>query len=227
MADIFELFKKISKPKEAPAPPEFLLVGLGNPGRDYAQTRHNAGFLAIERICRQNNAECNRVKFHSLVGDMTIGTHRTLLMMPQTYMNASGNAVREAADFYKIPPERIIVIVDDINLDVGHMRIRRNGTDGGHNGLKSIIYMLDSDCFPRIRLGVGKKPSKDYDLAAWVTGRMPKEDLEAVGGCLDVCADAAKMIMENDFQGAMGKYNGMACGANKGMDKGANSGTDK
>lgn len=209
MSDIFELFKKISKPKAVPTPPEFLLVGLGNPGRDYALTRHNAGFLAIERICAQNNAECNRVKFRSLTGDVTLGGHRTLLMMPQTYMNASGNAVKEAADFYKIPPEQIIVIVDDINLDVGHMRIRQNGTDGGHNGLKSIIYMLESDSFPRIRLGVGKKPSKDYDLAAWVTGRLSKEDLESMKGCFDVCGDAAKMIMDKDFQGAMGKYNGM------------------
>lgn len=209
MSDIFELFKKISKPKEIPAPPEFLLVGLGNPGRDYAQTRHNAGFMAIERICAQNNTECTRVKFHSLTGDITLGGRRALLMMPQTYMNLSGNAVREAADFYKIPPEKIIVIVDDINLDAGHMRIRRNGTDGGHNGLKNIIYMLESDNFPRIRVGVGKKPNKDYDMAAWVTGKIPGDDLEKMKGCFDVCADAAEMIMNNDPEGAMGKYNGM------------------
>lgn len=209
MSDIFELFKKISKPKTPPAPPEYLLVGLGNPGKEYAQTRHNAGFLAIECICRQKNAECNRLKFKSLVGDLTVGDHRALMMMPQTYMNNSGTAIKEAADFYKIPPEKIIVMVDDINLEPGQMRIRKSGTDGGHNGLKSIIYQLEADTFPRIRLGVGKKPSKDYDLAAWVTGKISKEGFEQMRPCLEVCYDAAKMITDGDFEGAMGKYNGM------------------
>ncbi len=209
MSDIFELFKKISKPKESPAPPEFLLVGLGNPGKDYATTRHNAGFIAVDCICHQKNVECTRVKFRSLVCDVTFGSHRALMMMPQTLMNASGLAVKEAADFYKIPPEKIIVISDDINGDPGQMRIRRSGTDGGQKGLGSIIYQLGSDNFPRIKIGVGQKPSKDYDLAAWVLGKISQENFEKMRPCFEACAKAAEMIMDGNIDGAMSEFNGM------------------
>ena len=209
MSDIFELFKKISKPKEAPVPPEFLLVGLGNPGGDYAKTRHNAGFIALDCICHKLNVECNRVKFRSLVGDVIIGGHRVLLMLPQTLMNASGYAVKEAADFYKIPPEKIIVISDDINAEPGQMRIRRSGTDGGQKGLRSIICEIESDNFPRIKIGVGQKPSKDYDLAAWVLGKITDETFEKMSPCFEACLDAAELIMDGDIECAMGKYNGM------------------
>ena len=209
MSDIFELFKKISAPKVSPAPPEFLLVGLGNPGKDYATTRHNAGFIAIDCICHRKNVECSRVKFHSLVGDLTVGEHRVLLMMPQTLMNRSGIAVKEAADFYKIPPEKIIVISDDINGDPGQMRIRRSGSDGGQKGLRSIIYELGNDNFPRIKIGVGQKPTPEYDLAAWVLGKITKENFEIMRPCFEACLDAAGLIMDGDIDGAMSKYNGM------------------
>ena len=209
MSDIFELFKKISKPAVPNTPPEFILAGLGNPGKDYAKTRHNAGFIAVDCICHQLDTECRRVKFRSLCTDIQVGTHRTLLMMPQTMMNASGYALKEAADYYNIPPEKIIVIVDDINLEPGQMRIRRSGTDGGHNGLKSIICELESDSFPRIRIGVGKKPTKEYDLADWVLGRISEDTFKEMRPCFEGCYDAAMMIMNGDIDAAMGKYNGM------------------
>lgn len=209
MSDIFELFRKISKPTAPPVPPEFLLVGLGNPGKDYAKTRHNAGFIAIDCICHQKNTECTRLKFHSLVGDVMIGEHRVLLMMPQTMMNASGIAVKDAADFYKIPPEKIIVISDDINGEPGQMRIRRSGTDGGQKGLRSIIEQLGTDNFPRIKIGVGQKPSKDYDLAAWVLGKITNETFEIMRPCFEACLPAAELIMDGDIDTAMSRYNGL------------------
>ena len=166
MADIFELFKQISKDNQGAAgAPTHMIVGLGNPGKDYAETRHNAGFLAMDKICAALGCECQRVKFKSFTNTVKIGDKNVLLMMPQTYMNLSGEAVGEAAKYYNIPAENIIVMVDDIYLEPGFMRIRKKGSAGGHNGLKNIIEHLGSDNFPRIKLGVGAKP-KEADLAA-------------------------------------------------------------
>lgn len=209
MANIFDIFKKIeSGSTETVGAPEYLVVGLGNYGTKYARTRHNAGFIAVDYICRTHKIECNRSKFKSLVCQCVLGEHPVLLMLPQTLMNNSGIAVREAADFYKIPPEKIIVIVDDVQQEPGHMRIRRSGTDGGHNGLKSIIYHLESDAFPRIRLGVGKKPP-EYDLADWVLGRFTDSDVELMRPCIEICEEAAVMIMDGKIDDAMSKCNGI------------------
>ena len=210
MADIFDLFKKISAGSSSPAgAPEYIIVGLGNPGKEYAETRHNAGFLAMDRICEELSCECNRVKFNSFTAVVNIDGKSVLLMLPQTFMNRSGIAVKEAADFYNIPAENIIVLVDDINLEPGHMRIRKNGSAGGHNGLKSIIeYLSNSTSFPRIRIGVGAKP-KERDLADWVTGKISRENYELMLPCLKACLGAAKLIMDGKFDEAMGKYNGM------------------
>lgn len=209
-ADIFELFKKISKHDgENSAAPEFIIAGLGNPGAEYAKTRHNAGFIAMDFICSALGTECRRSRFSALTGRAVLGGHSVLLMKPQTYMNLSGEAVRDAAAYYRIAPENIIVISDDVNLDIGHMRIRKKGSDGGQKGLYSIIYQLSSDVFPRIRIGVGKKP-EGYDMKDWVLSRFTDADLETMRPCFEACADAAALIMDNKIEAAMGKYNGMS-----------------
>ncbi|MBQ8474758.1 MAG: aminoacyl-tRNA hydrolase [Clostridia bacterium] len=208
MADIFELFKKIEKKNDTPAAPiTHLVVGLGNPGDKYLRTRHNAGFIAIDYICEKQNVRCDRLKFKALTGEITLGGKRMLLMKPQTFMNLSGEAVSAAADFYKIAPENIIVIVDDIALAPGGMRIRRGGSAGGHNGLKSIIEHLSSDAFPRIRIGVGEKPNAEYDLADWVLGTFSREDIDAMLPCLDGALDSVGLIADGKTDMAMGKYN--------------------
>ena len=182
---IFDAFKKIeaerhAKEGAAAAPVTHLVVGLGNPGRDYLYTRHNAGFLAIDAFSAAHGIfPVERIRFHSLVGDVTVGGGHALVMKPQTMMNASGIAVREAASFYKIPPENIIILSDDIYLEPGRVRVRAKGSDGGHNGLKSVIEQLSSDQFPRIRIGVGIKP-KEFDMVAYVLGKLPDADLTAM-----------------------------------------------
>ena len=175
MANIFDLFKKIEK-TESTEPISFIIAGLGNPGKEYEKTRHNAGFLAIDYIAAKLGVNINRAKYHALVGEGEIAGKRVLLMKPETYMNNSGVAIAEAASFYKIPPENIIVLHDEISFDPGLMRIRRKGSAGGHNGLKSIIAHIGSEDFPRIKIGVGQKPTPEYDLAAWVLGKMPADD---------------------------------------------------
>lgn len=209
MADIFELFEKIKKKKDAGAvPPGYIIAGLGNPGREYLRTRHNAGFMAVDHICKEASAECDTLKFHSLCTTVTDGDKKILVMKPQTFMNESGIAVGEAARFYKIPPENILVIYDDINFEPGVMRIREKGSAGGHNGMKSIIYHLESDAFPRIRIGVGKKPRPETDLASWVLGEIPKEGFDAFVECLEKVPEAARLIRNGKISDAMGRFNG-------------------
>ena len=209
VADIFELFKKISSEKRTPAgPPTHIVAGLGNPGTEYLRTRHNAGFIALDHITQRLGIECSRARFHALCGQAALGGTQVLLMKPQTFMNKSGISIREAAEFYKIPPENIIVLVDDTCLSPGRMRIRAGGSDGGHNGLKSIIYHLDSDQFPRVRIGVGEKP-KGSDQGDWVLGKLSEEDLVAMAPCFAVSHDAAALIIEGKLAEAQGKYNGM------------------
>ena len=179
MSNIFDLFKKIEK-KEDASPVTFIIAGLGNPGREYEKTRHNAGFLSIDYIAEKLGVRIDRAKFHSLVAEAKIANVRVLLMKPQTYMNNSGVAIAEAASFYKITPERVLVLHDEISFDPGMIRIRRKGSAGGHNGLKSIIAHIGSEEFPRVKIGVGKKPNPEYDLADWVLGKFSTEDTEAL-----------------------------------------------
>ena len=204
MADIFDLFRQIAKKEpEPPEPITWLIVGLGNTGKQYANTRHNAGFLALDHLAAGMGVKINRSRFHSLVGEAMIGGFRVLLMKPQTLMNASGLAVGEAADFHKISPDHVLVISDDISLPVGHLRVRRKGSAGGHNGLKDIITCLGSEDFPRIRIGIGEKPHPDYDLAAWVLSEFSAADRELLSRALPVAEDGLKKILAGDTDGAM------------------------
>ena len=194
MADIFDLFAKISKENTAKvkAPVEWLLVGLGNPGRDYVNTRHNAGFMAIDALAKKKSLTVDRSRFKALTAECEIAGKGVLLMLPQTYMNLSGEAVREAAQFYKIAPDHILVLSDDINLDVGRMRLRENVSDGGQKGLRSIITLMGFDNFPRLRIGVGKKPHPDMELADWVLSRFTDGELkmmEKLSGIAAECVD--------------------------------------
>ncbi|MBR5191350.1 MAG: aminoacyl-tRNA hydrolase [Clostridia bacterium] len=202
---MFDRFKK--KTYASVGTPEFIVVGLGNPDRKYTLTRHNSGFLCIDMLSQKLNFRVDKLKFKSLIADTTIGGHRCIVMKPQTYMNNSGEAVRECANFYKIKPENIIVIYDDISLDVGKLRIRRKGTDGGHNGIKSIIYHLNSDQFPRIKVGCGKKPHPDYNLADWVLSDFTKDEQKALEPALENACKAIELLLDNQTEKAMNLYN--------------------
>ena len=208
MSNIFDLFKQIEK-KDTPAAGNLthLVVGLGNPGDKYTFTRHNTGFMALDFIAEKCGVRVDRARFKSLCADARIGEHRVLLMKPQTFMNLSGEAVREAADFYKIPPENILVLFDDINFDVGVMRIRRNGSDGGHNRIKSIIYQLNSDAFTRVKIGVGKKTSPDYDLADYVLGTYSDADKKTLFSMFSRVYDGVELILSGQIDKAMNLYN--------------------
>ena len=205
MSNIFDLFKKIEK-KEPTGPVTHIVVGLGNPGAEYARTRHNAGFLAIDRIAERIGARIDKVKFHALVGEVVIDGIRVLLMKPNTYMNSSGIAIGEAAAFYKIAPENIIVLHDEISFEPGLFRIRRKGSAGGHNGLKSIISSLGSEDFPRIKIGVGKKPTPEYDLASWVLAKLPDADMELMKSRFDDIYETVRLILASKIDEAMNKY---------------------
>lgn len=186
---------------------DYIIAGLGNPGAKYEMTRHNAGFLAIDMLAMKQNKEIKRLKFHALTCDAEIEGKKCLLMKPQTFMNNSGEAIGEAAKFYKIPPQNIIVLSDDISLDVGKIRIRRKGSAGGHNGLKSIIAHLGSEDFPRVKIGVGKKPNAYMDLADWVLGRFPKELEPQLKEALKNADGAISLIVQDKFDRAMNLYN--------------------
>ena len=207
MANIFDLFKQIEK-KDAGGntPVEYIVVGLGNPGLQYGRTRHNAGFLAIDHLAEEKGVKIDRSKFKALVGEAMIAGKRVLLMKPQTFMNASGEAVAEAARFYKCPVEKIIVISDDFLLDVGRLRVRRNGTHGGHNGLKNIIEHLGHDNFIRVKIGVGEKP-KGWDLADYVLGRFSGPERETLNETAKWAADAIRSIITDGPDGAMNRFN--------------------
>ena len=164
------------KKQRSAGPVDFIVAGLGNPGKQYEGTRHNAGFMALEALAERLGVPVTRVRFKSYCGEAVIGEKRALLLMPQTFMNLSGEAVCEAMRFYNLPPERVLVMMDDISLPVGVIRLRRKGSDGGQKGMRSIITLSGSDQFPRIKLGVGAKPHPDYDLAAWVLSRFTKEE---------------------------------------------------
>ncbi|MBR2929699.1 MAG: aminoacyl-tRNA hydrolase [Clostridia bacterium] len=202
---IFDLFKKIESENKS-APISAIIVGLGNPGREYERTRHNAGYIAVDHIARGLGVKIDRIKFNSLVAEATLGGSRILLMKPTTYMNNSGVAVAEAASFYKIAPERVIVLHDEISFEPGRIRLRRKGSAGGHNGLKSIIAHLSSEDFPRIKIGVGQKPSPDYDLADWVLGRLPDSDRAKLDERLGDIYDSCELILKGEIDLAMSKF---------------------
>ena len=206
MANIFDLFKKIETGSASTEPISFIIAGLGNPGSKYTFTRHNAGFLALSYISQKENFQINRSKFSSLCTDVSFGGKRCLFMLPQTFMNNSGQALREAADFYKIAPENILVIHDDISLDVGVMRIRRKGSDGGQKGMRSIIEHFGTDAFPRIKIGVGKKPHPDMELADWVLGNFADKEKETLFDLFENVLCASKLVVEGKIDEAMNKY---------------------
>ena len=206
MSNIFDLFKKIEKESSSLEPISFIIAGLGNPGSKYTYTRHNAGFLALSYISQKENFTINRSKFSSLCTDVTFGGKRCLFMLPQTFMNNSGQALREAADFYKISPENILVIHDDISLDVGVMRIRRKGSDGGQKGMRSIIEHFGTDAFPRIKIGVGKKPHPEMELADWVLSNFADNEKESLFNLFENVRCAAKLVVDGKIDEAMNKY---------------------
>ena len=205
MSNIFDLFKQIEK-KESTQPITHIVVGLGNPGADYAKTRHNAGFMAMDHIASVCGVKIDRAKFKALIAEATLGGARVLLMKPQTFMNSSGEAIGEAAAFYKIPPEHVIVLHDEISFEPGKMRIRRKGSAGGHNGLKSIIAHLQSEEFPRIKIGVGQKPSPDYDLVSWVLGKFSADDISKLDGLYSDITSSVELMISGKIDEAMNKY---------------------
>lgn len=184
-----------------------IIVGLGTPGKKYEGTRHNAGFAALDHVAEKWGVRVTKAKFDALTGTGTAAGVKVLLMKPQTFMNLSGDAVRKAADFYKVPPERIIVLFDDISLAPGRLRIRKTGSAGGHNGIKSIISALGQE-FPRVKIGVGERPRPEYDLADWVLSRFTAQEWAAVTARFDDVCNAVSMIMKGQLSAAQNKYNG-------------------
>ncbi|MDD6160594.1 MAG: aminoacyl-tRNA hydrolase [Oscillospiraceae bacterium] len=189
------------------APVSWLVVGLGNPGEKYEQTRHNVGFMTVDELADRGNFPVQRLKFHALTNTVVIGGQGVLIMKPNTFMNLSGEAVGEAARFYKLPAERVLVISDDVDLPVGKLRIRKSGSAGGHNGLKSIIQHLGSDRFPRLKIGVGGKPHPDYDMADWVLGKFQGEDKKAMDAAVKRAADAVECLLRHGADKAMNQFN--------------------
>lgn len=186
---------------------DYIVVCLGNPGDKYTTTRHNMGFLCGDYIADKKGFEFKKIKFKSNYDIVEFEGFKVMFMKPQTFMNSSGEAVKQAVDFYKVPCENVIVLVDDINLDVGQMRIRRKGSSGGHNGMKSITEQLKTDNYPRIKLGVGKKPHPDFDLVDFVLGNFTKEDMKKLPSLFDNVQASLSLIMKGDVDGAMCKYN--------------------
>lgn len=206
---IADIFKKLESERTL-APQgavEYIICGLGNPVTQYEGTRHNIGFMTIDTLCEKYKLDCKKLRFKSLTCDAMISGKRCLIMKPTTFMNNSGEAVTEAMSFYKIPPERTIIVFDDISLEPGKLRIRRKGSDGGHNGIKSIIYLSGSDMFPRIKMGVGAKPHPDYNLADWVLGHFKKEQAEALETAMDNAVSSIELMVGGKMNEAMNKFN--------------------
>ncbi len=203
---LFEKLKALSEQSQ-PTKPEFIIAGLGNPGVAYENTRHNAGFLAIDALEKKYSFTPNEHKFNAVCNRAVIGGKSCLIMRPQTFMNKSGEAISDAMDFYEIDPENIIVIYDDISLDVGAMRIRRKGSAGGHNGMKSIIALCGTQDFPRVKIGIGAKPHPDYDLADWVLSRFSDEDMKKLSEVFNHTAEAVELIIKGETGEAMNRFN--------------------
>lgn len=187
---------------------DWMLVGLGNPGREYEKTRHNVGFRVTDLVSGQLKTKIDRLKFQALTRLVNYNGMKVLLVQPQTYMNASGAAVSALASYYKVKPERILVIFDDISLPVGRIRVRKDGSAGGHNGIKSIIQSLGTDQFPRVKVGVGAKPHPDYDLADWVLSKFSAQEEKDLAPALDHAAQAALMVLDQGTEKAASAFNG-------------------
>lgn len=185
---------------------DYIIVGLGNNGKKYENTRHNAGFMAVDHIAEKCGVRLTKVKFQSQCAQTTLGGASVLLMKPNTFMNLSGQAVAAAMKFYKIPPEKTLIIFDDISLEPGVMRIRKKGSHGGQNGMRNIINMTDSDAFPRIKIGIGAKPNPNYDLADWVLSRFSSNEKKKLESVTDDAYLAAELIVQGKIEQAMGKY---------------------
>ena len=188
---------------------DWLIVGLGNPGRQYDRTRHNAGFRAMEALARRLGCPLDRVKFQGRMGQCAHGGQKLVLLLPQTFMNLSGNAVAEAVRFYRLPPGRVLVLCDDISLEPGRLRVRGSGSAGGHNGLKSIIARLGSQDFPRVKIGVGAKPHPDYDLADWVLSTFSQQEEKALAPIWDQAGEAALAVLTLGVEQAASRFNGV------------------
>ena len=193
--------------KKASGPVEYLIVGLGNPDKKYENTRHNCGWLALDYIADKRGCKGNKITYKSFVGECTIAGKRVMLMKPTTYMNNSGQAVTEAMRFYKLPPENVIVIFDDVSLDVGKMRIRQKGSDGGQKGMRSIIYLSGQDTFPRIKIGIGAKPNPQWELADWVLSRFSKDEMKTLETMFDNANEAVELMIDGRIDRAMNMYN--------------------
>ena len=186
----------------------WLIVGLGNPGKDYANTKHNCGFRAIDLIAEKLNCKIDKAKFQGLYGQATFSGTKLYLLKPQTYMNLSGRSVLQISAYFNVPPQKIIVLFDDISLEPGRLRLRSDGSAGGHNGIKSIIAELGSQDFPRVKIGVGAKPHKDADLADWVLSGFTSAEEKLMAVSLNNAADAALCIIEKGLAEAANRYNG-------------------
>ncbi len=187
---------------------DWLIVGLGNPGDNYSRTRHNAGFRALDVLGSKLGIKIDRAKYRGLYGQGTYNGQKLILLKPQTFMNLSGLSVMDAARFYKLPPEKIIVLFDDISLDVGRLRIRGDGSAGGHNGIKSIIGSINSQSFPRVKIGVGAKPHPDYELADWVLSAFPPAEEKLLVPALERAADACLTLIDHGVYEAANRFNG-------------------
>lgn len=205
---IFDIFDRISQNSPAAGGKiEYIIAGLGNPGMEYDNTRHNAGFAVLDKLADQLGANINRMRFKGKTAEVTIGGKRCLLLKPTTYMNNSGESIVQALDFYKLDISRLMVVCDDISLDPGKLRIRRKGSHGGHNGLRSICDLTGSNDFLRIKIGVGKKPHPDYDLAKWVLGKFSKDaaaDMEISAGNACQCIE---LMVQDKTDEAMNRFN--------------------
>ena len=186
----------------------WLIVGLGNPGKEYSRTRHNCGFRALDILADKLGCKVDKCKFQGLYGQCNYRGSKLLLLKPQTYMNLSGRSVLQLSAYFNVPPQRIIVMFDDISLEPGRLRVRNDGSAGGHNGIKSIISELGSQDFPRVKIGVGSKPTPEYDLADWVLSSFSAQEEKALGPALERAADAALCIMEHGVPEAANRFNG-------------------
>ena len=197
---------KLFSKNEAPSGADWLIVGLGNPGPKYDGTRHNTGFLMIDALAEHFNCEVRRVKFKGLYGKCKIAGQDVVLLKPSTFMNLSGQSVTDAMNFFHLPPERVLLLFDDISRDVGKTRIRLKGSDGGHNGVKNIIYLSGSDRFPRMKIGIGHKP-EGWDLADWVLSRFSKDEMKLLAGVAENVIAAAELILGGQADKAMNRFN--------------------
>lgn len=204
---IMDIFAQLEQNKPSAGKPEWLIIGLGNPGMVYEKTRHNAGFMAIDTLAGQEQIQVNRMKFKAYCADTTLAGQRCLLLKPQTYMNNSGESVVQAMQFYKIDISHIIILYDDISLPAGKLRIRRKGSAGGHNGIKSIIELTGSEDFARIKLGVGKKPNKNMNLADWVLSKFTETELTQMQTSCENACECLKLMLNAQTDKAMNLYN--------------------